>query len=95
MWWTGDGVVDLAVGASADGDGGTGHGAVWILFLTTAGTVKGRQKISSTAGEFTGELDYIDAFGVSVACLGDMDGDGQGLTHRALPTPCAFPRVHC
>ena len=92
--WSGDGVADLAVGALNDDDGGTRHGAVWVLFLTTAGTVKGRQKISSTAGGFTGALDYIDAFGVSVACLGDMDGDGQGLTQgtahavRLPSAPC-------
>lgn len=29
----GDGMVDLAVGAIQDGDGGTLRGAVWVLFL--------------------------------------------------------------
>ena len=36
----GDGVGDLAVGAVCDDDGGNGHGAVWILFLNTDGTIK-------------------------------------------------------
>ena len=71
----GDGVVDLAVGATGDSDGGPGLGAVWILFLNTDGTVKAEQKISATAGGFTGVLDST-AFGLSVANLGDLDGDG-------------------
>ena len=36
----GDGVPEVAVGAFFDGD--THHGAVWILFLNTNGTVKSR-----------------------------------------------------
>ncbi|MCH8274424.1 MAG: FG-GAP repeat protein [Armatimonadetes bacterium] len=74
----GDGVGDLAVGALFDGDGGFRHGAVWILFLNTDGTVKSHQKISSTEGGFTGVLDYGDFFGVSLASLGDLDGDAVG-----------------
>ena len=29
----GDGVIDIAVGADGDDDGGSGRGAVWVLFL--------------------------------------------------------------
>ncbi len=72
----GDGVGDLAVGAIADDDGGSAHGAVWVLFLDADGTVKSHQKISSTEGGFTGILDNVDRFGGSVASLGDLDGDG-------------------
>ena len=74
----GDGVGDLAVGVLHDGDGGESHGAVWILFLNTDGTVKSHQKISDTEGGFTGTLDDGDSFGSSVARLGDLDGDGVG-----------------
>ena len=83
----GDGIPDLAVGARSDDDGSLGHcgnvfecnrGAVWILFLNTDGTVKSEQKISNTQGDFGGALDDGDAFGVSVAALGDLDGDGTG-----------------
>ena len=78
-----DGVTDLAVGAYFDDDGGpTGtvdeRGAVWVLFLNADGTVKSQQKISDTEGGFTGTLDDSDAFGFSVASLGDLDGDGVG-----------------
>jgi len=71
----GDGILDLAVGAYADGDGGTQRGAVWILFLNANGTVKSHQKISDTQGGFTGVLRDKDVFGISVANLGDLDGD--------------------
>ena len=74
----GDGVTDLAVGAIGDDDGGTQHGAVWIFFLNNDGTVKSHQKISDTAGGFTGTLDNNDVFGRSFASLGDLDGDGVG-----------------
>ena len=72
----GDGVVDLAVSADGDDDGGNGRGAMWILFMNSDGTVKAEQKIWDTAGGFTGILDDIDLFGRSVASLGDLDGDG-------------------
>ncbi len=71
----GDGTDDLAVGALGDDDGGSHHGAVWILFLNADGTVKAEQKISETTGGFGGVLDGGD-LGVSVTSLGDFDGDG-------------------
>ena len=74
----GNGVGDLAVGAPGDDDGGIGRGAVWVLFLNTDATVKSHQKMSDTAGDFTGTLDDEDRFGLSVAALGDLDGDGVG-----------------
>jgi FG-GAP repeat len=74
----GDGIGDLAVGAMNDDDGAADSGAVWVLFLNRNGTVKSHQKISALAGGFTGVLDLRDSFGVSVASLGDLDGDGVG-----------------
>lgn len=74
----GDGVVDLAVGAHGDDDGGSSRGAVWILFLNTDGTVKSHQKISDTDGGFTGVLDDFDEFGLGMIWLDDLDEDGVG-----------------
>ena len=71
-----DGVPDLAVGANRDYDGGYDRGAVYILFLTTSGTVSSYQKISDTEGSFTATLDDGDVFGHSAASAGDIDGDG-------------------
>ena len=73
----GDGVGDLAVGAYGDHGGGSQRGAVWILFLNPDGTVKAHQKISDNEGGGP-PLDNTDLFGVSVASLGDLDGDGVG-----------------
>ena len=74
----GDGIMDIAVGARHDPDGGTQRGAVWILFLDDDGTVRGHQKISDTEGGFTGAMNDFDDFGSSVASIGDLDGDGVG-----------------
>lgn len=74
----GDQIPDVAVGAFADDDGGADRGAVWILFLNGDGTVKAHQKISDIEGGFTGVLDNGDNFGVDLAALGDLDGDGSG-----------------
>jgi len=72
----GDGINDIAVGASEDDDGGKDRGAVYILFLNEDGTVKKHQKISDTKGNFEGKLDDGDTFGRSTITLGDLDGDG-------------------
>ncbi|MGH1386555.1 hypothetical protein, partial [Kordia sp.] len=72
----GNGVTDMAVGAFNDDDGGSNIGAVWILFMGSNNEVLSHTKISSTSGNFTGDLDVSDRFGVSVAYLGDMNNDG-------------------
>ena len=61
---------------SSEDGGGARRGAATILFLDTDGTVKSQQRISSTHGEFTGEISDGDDFAVEVAFLGDQDGDG-------------------
>lgn len=72
-----DGITDLLVGASGDDDGGAGKGALWLLLMNIDGTVKSQQKISSTDGGFTGELNFYDAFGSSLTTIGDLDKDGM------------------
>ncbi len=71
-----DNIVDLAVGAYRDDDGGFERGAVWILFLNTDGTVKAHQKISDTQGNFSGTLSNHYEFGIALAGPGDIDRDG-------------------
>jgi FG-GAP repeat len=72
----GDGIIDLAVGAPGNSDGGTGRGAIWILLMNSNGTVKTTQKISDTAGNFNGGLHNGDRFGAAIADMGDLDGNG-------------------
>ena len=71
-----NGVIDLAVGAAQDDDGGTDRGCVYILFLNSDGTVSSHQKISSTVGNLGATLDNEDYFGLSLTALNDFDGDG-------------------
>lgn len=71
-----DGVADLAVGSPGDDTGGMNAGAIWILFLNSDGTVKSSQKITEGLAGFTDTLDSTDEFGISLAPLGDLDGDG-------------------
>jgi len=73
----GDGIPDLAVGASGDADGGTARGALWILFMNRDGTVRAQQKISQTQGQFDQLLADGDSFGCSLADVGDLNGDGR------------------
>jgi len=72
----GDGVPDMAVSAILHDDGGSNRGAVWILFLNPDSTVKAWQKISQTQGGFGGTLADDSIFGVGLASIGDLDGDG-------------------
>jgi len=80
----GDSVVDLAVGAFLDDDGGTNAGAVYVLFLTSDGMVKAAQKLSALYGNFNAfyTLEYSDVSSISVAALGDLNGDS--LTDLAV-----------
>jgi hypothetical protein len=81
----GDGVDDLAVGANRDDDGGYNHGAVWVLFLNTDGTVRSHQKISDTEGNYTGLLSDDDRFGTELAWIGDL-GIGAPTTNALAVT---------
>lgn len=86
----GDGVPDLAVGAPGDDDLQPDAGAVWILFLRPDGRVKGHAKILPPlfeksgfgAQDLQGHVFQHDMgtgprdFGVGLAGLGDIDGDG-------------------
>ena len=71
----GDGIVELAVGAPRDDDGGSDRGAVYILFLGPNGTLKRLSKIASGVPGGPA-LANGDEFGSSIASLGDLDGDG-------------------
>jgi len=63
----GDGIQDLAVGASG---ANVYAGNVWILFMNRNGTVKSKTVIS----DFNNFQD--DLFGYAVSGMGDLDGDG-------------------
>lgn len=72
----GDGRDELAVGAFHDDDGGTNTGALYTLFFNDDLSVRDVQKISALEGGLTESLADEDLFGMTVAPLGDLDGDG-------------------
>ncbi len=69
-----DGIVDIAVGAEHDDDGGTLSGAFYILFLDTNGMVQEYNKINET--DLGVNISGGPIFGSDVANLGDLNGDG-------------------
>lgn len=74
----------LAVGAVYDDDGGLDRGAVYVLFLNTAGSVVSYQKYSSSLIVMTGALTDGDNFGEDVCSLGDLDGAGPSVRAIAV-----------
>jgi hypothetical protein len=80
----GPSVGALAVGAAPDDDGGLNKGAVYILFLNSAGSVLSYQKISNTSGNFTATLDVADEFGSCMDPVGDLDGGGPSVLALAV-----------
>ncbi|MCA9136758.1 MAG: DVUA0089 family protein, partial [Planctomycetales bacterium] len=73
---SGDGTTEIAVGVYDD-DGGLNRGALWILSLTSDGSVARHQKISSTTGWPGSPIQNSDLFGtIGMDAAGDVDGDG-------------------
>ena len=71
----GDGVNDLAVGATLDPAGGTKRGTVNIMFMNTDGSVKSTVEIDDTTTNGP-TLSNNDRFGYAIANIGDLDGNG-------------------
>ena len=73
----GDGVMDLIVGSVNDFNGVVaGAGGLWILYLNTDGTVKGHDLLNPVSGNLNIPWAPQLKLGTSVACIGDLDGDG-------------------
>ena len=70
-----DGVEDIVVGAHADDAGGSGRGAVHIMFLDANGSPVKTVEINSLTNGGPA-LSTFDNFGSSVANIGDLNGDG-------------------
>mgnify|MGYP001942353259 CR=1 FL=1 len=71
----GDGVVDIAVGSEKDDTGGKDRGIVHIHFLNADGTIKNSVTITSSTPNGP-SLSNDDKYGISIANMGDLDGDG-------------------
>ena len=69
-----DGVNDIAVGAWEPHDRAD-SGATYVLRMNADGSVKASMKIANSAGGLGTELLALDMFGISLAAIGDLDGD--------------------
>jgi hypothetical protein len=76
----------IAIGAVGDDDGGSDRGSLYILFISSTGSILSRKKISDTEGSFTGLIQNDDNFGTSVYWLGDLDGSGASVGALAVGT---------
>jgi predicted outer membrane repeat protein len=83
----GDGVTDLAVGASGDNTGGGGFGAIHVLFLNPNGTVASTSKIADNVGGLPDNtiVDTLANFGFSLAVLGRSPDNGLPLLAVGSP----------
>ena len=70
-----DGIPDLVVGAPYNDTGGADRGALYVLFMQADGTVRSSVKIASGTSGGPSLADGVQ-FGVSAACIGDLNGDG-------------------
>jgi hypothetical protein len=80
-----DGIPDLAVGAPNDDDDADNAGAIWILMMGRDGRVAAWQKVSSSAGDFKGNLEADDHFGAAIAGIGNLDN--RDLADLAVGAP--------
>lgn len=67
-----DGIDDIAVGTPYSG---AQRGSLWFLFLDADGQVIGERRLSDTTTGF-GTIVDGNYFGVSIANIGDIDGNG-------------------
>jgi cysteine-rich repeat protein len=84
----GDGIADLAVGATGDDTGGFDRGNVYVLFMNQDGSVSGYRRINAPASGFVGPLVNTEMFGNAVTSIRDLDGDmipdlAVGLRHSS------------
>ena len=70
----GDGVNDLAVGASRDNAGGADRGTIHVMYMNTDGSVKSTVEINSDTTNGP-TLRNTDRFGISIAEIGDFDNN--------------------
>jgi hypothetical protein len=73
----GDGIPDIVASAYRSDRAHVDAGEIWVLFLRPDGTVKDWQVITEGFGDFPANLREGDQFGVDVASVGDLDGDGS------------------
>lgn len=72
----GDGTTVVAVGSPFDDADGSARGAVWLLSMKNNGLLSSFLRYASDEGPLTPTVSDGASFGISVAGLGDLDGNG-------------------
>jgi len=72
----GDGLDDFLIGAPGDDDGGDGAGQTYLILGRATADWGMDSDLSNADASFWGEDSY-DQSGESVACAGDVNGDGR------------------
>lgn len=73
----GNNVREIAIGASGDGSGGKGSGAVYVLMMNADGTVRRHAKISAGHDEsLRKQMTDGEGFGSLIQKIEDVNGDG-------------------
>ncbi len=71
----GDGISDIAVGATGDDAGGENRGAIHVMLMNSNGSVSNTIEINNNTANGP-VLNNNDFFGSSIANIGDLNGDG-------------------
>ncbi len=71
----GDGISDIAVGATSDDTGGSNSGVIHVMLMNSNGSVSSTIEINSNTANGPA-LNKDDGFGISIANIGDLNGDG-------------------
>lgn len=77
--------ITFAIGNRYDNDGGAQKGAIWVISITSNGTVLRCVKFSATQGNLDGKLDRGDHFGASLATALDANRDGSAKLLVGVP----------
>lgn len=87
----GDGLPELLVAASGDDTSGSDHGALWLLFLRSDGTVRAWRRITDGAGIGVNVRSGSD-WGRGMALLPSQSGNGRQRLFLGAPSDDRFHR---
>jgi len=88
-----DGVIDIAVGAPNEDDGGSNNGSIFIHYMNTNGTIDSTVEINKLTANGPSALGNSSSnYGSAIAGIGDLNNDGVediavGADYQAAGSP--------